>query len=134
MYDTDKSGQVNKSEFKTILSHMNSAVSYFGDDSMSATNVDEVADHIFEKYDHEHDGKLSYSGALAVHACATVHSDKQAYTSRWRILCPLTPSPPFPNQRLVPSEFMEAVAAHPHIVEFVTGRTRRLSVTKDDAK
>lgn len=56
--------QVSKDEFKKVLSHMNSAVSYFGDDMLDDTKVNEIADQIYEECDHEHDGQLSYSGVF----------------------------------------------------------------------
>ena len=93
LYDTDNTGQVSKDEFKKVLSHMNSAVSYFGDDMLDDTKVNEIADQIYEECDHEHDGQLSYS------------------------------------------EFMEAVAKHPHIVEFVAGHGEAAAKkAKDETK
>lgn len=83
---------------------MNKAASYFGDDMMDKDKVKEVVDQIFEESDKGHDGALDYSGKWQTKlVAATEYSLTHA-------IHPMSPT-----------EFMDAVAAHPNIVEFVKG-------------
>lgn len=53
---------------RDVLTHMNSAVSYFGDESMSKERIDELTEDIFDKFDEEKTGQLTY--AEYMHAVA----------------------------------------------------------------
>lgn len=70
LYDIDGSGGVSREEMIEVFSHMNHAVSYFGDESMSSEKVNEVIEKVFEEFDTDHRGKLDFKqflSAVAAH-------------------------------------------------------------------
>jgi len=87
--------KVTKDDFKSVLTHMNSAISYFGDETISEAKVNEIADSVFTEFDHEHDSTLSYAGwcALCVQhiALPMVTIMSCLFQSLWR-LSPLIPT------------------------------------------
>ena len=52
---------VSKEDMTQILTHLNTAASWFGDPSLEGSEITALVDSVFEKHDAEKNDKLSYS-------------------------------------------------------------------------
>mmetsp|Transcript_9167 Transcript_9167/g.21745 ORF Transcript_9167/g.21745 Transcript_9167/m.21745 type:complete len:205 (-) Transcript_9167:297-911(-) len=70
LYDVDNSGKVSPDEMRSVLHSMNNTISYFGDEKAKDDEVDKLVTEVFEEFDANKDGELSfaeYMHAVAAH-------------------------------------------------------------------
>lgn len=114
----DESGQVTKENVGKVLNGINSSASWFGDPVLSPEEVTKLVDEIFTTHDNTNTGTVrkmsSYvaCGGGAPPRCSAVAPPDHRY---------LKPEPALPAQ-LNYVEYMEAIVAHPVMVQFIAGK------------